>query len=53
MLQCVKLGLSMQDLESLTVGMIYDMFITWNNAKAEEETEEREATQADIDSFFG
>lgn len=43
----------MEDLERLTVGMIYDMFITWNNAKTDEETEEREATQEDINRFFG
>lgn len=42
----------MEDLDELTIGMIYDMFIAWNNENLEEK-DVREATQADIDSFFG
>ena len=50
MLRCTQLGLSMNDLEYLTVGMIYDMFIERGNDDCEDEYA-RKATQADFDAF--
>ena len=50
LLRCAQLGLSMADLDLLTVGMIYDMFIERGNDNCEDEYE-RTATQADFDAF--
>ena len=50
LLRCSQLGLSMADLDLLTVGMIYDMFIERGNDDCEDEYE-RTATQADFDAF--
>lgn len=47
-MRCVSLGLSMQDLEDLDVGMVYDMMIEKANDDAEYDTI---ATQADFDNF--
>lgn len=50
MLRCAELGLSMEDLDSLTMGMVYDMLIESSN---DHEKYNYKATQADIDAFFG
>ena len=50
LLRCSQLGLSMADLDLLTVGMIYDLFIERGNDNCEDECE-RTATQADMDAF--
>ena len=48
LLRCVQLGLSMEDLESLDVGMIYDMM----NESANDECEyDYLATKDDIKNF--
>ena len=50
LLRCAQLGLSMADLDLLTVGMVYDMLIENGNdgcADAYAKT----ATQADFDAF--
>ena len=49
-MRCVQLGLSMADLDLLTVGMIYDMIIEKSNDDCED-AYARRATQADFDAF--
>lgn len=48
LLRCVELGLSITDLDSLTVGMVFDMFTERANDDVEYD---QVATQADIDNF--
>lgn len=49
LLRCIELGLSMEDLEHLDVGMVYDMFTEKIN---DDYTGWRQtATQADFDRF--
>lgn len=50
MLRCAELGLSTDDLNSMTMGMVYDMLIEQSN---DHEKYNYKATQADIDAFFG
>ena len=50
MLRCAELGLSMDDLDDITMGMVYDMLIERAN---DHEKYNYKATQADIESFFG
>ena len=51
MLRCSELGIvSDQDLDSYTMGMIYDMLIEKENDHAEYAFK---ATQEDINNFFG
>lgn len=50
MLRCAELGLGTEDLDSMTMGMVYDMLIERNN---DHEKYNYKATQADIDAFFG
>ena len=48
MLRCVELGLSIADLDLLTIGSVNDMFLE----KSRDSMEWREqATQADMDKF--
>lgn len=48
LLRCVELGLSMEDLDDLTIGMVNDMFIE----KANDQYEWKEvADQGDFDRF--
>ena len=50
MLRAVQLGISIQDLDLLDIGLILDMFTECINDS--EETEEvRQATQEDFDNF--
>lgn len=49
MLRCSELGLTVADLDSMTIGMVYDMLIEKSNDKAEYPYQ---ATQDDIDKFF-
>ncbi len=50
MLRCAHFGLSDQALESMTMGMVYDMLTEEGNDREEYPYE---ATQEDIRSFFG
>jgi hypothetical protein len=50
MLRCAKLGLSDEALESMTMGMVYDMLTEEANDREEYPYK---ATQEDIKSFFG
>lgn len=45
---CIELGLSMADLEYLTMGMVYDMMIEKANGR---EKWPEKATQSDFDNF--
>lgn len=48
MLRCVQCGISISDLELLSIGMINDMFIEMKNDECEYD---RLATQEDIDGL--
>lgn len=48
MLRCAELGLSGEDLDTMTMGMIYDMLIERANDR---ETYSQRATQEDFDKF--
>lgn len=48
LLRCVQLGISISDLELLSIGLVNDMFIEFNNDDCEYA---RKATQADIDAL--
>ena len=50
MLRCAHFGLSDEALANMTMGMIYDMLTEEGNDREEYPIE---ATQEDIDSFFG
>lgn len=49
LLRCVELGLSMDDLEYLDIGLIYDMFTEKNNDSWK--GWKQVATQIDFDKF--
>ena len=48
LLRCVQIGLSLSDLDLLTIGMVNQMFIEKDNDDYEYETK---ATQNDMDMF--
>ena len=48
MLRCVQLGLSVADLDLLTIGLVNDMF---NESRRDRLTFREEASQADMDRF--
>ena len=50
MLRCAELGLSSEDLDTMTVGMVYDMLTERAN---DAEKWPYKATQEDIESIFG
>lgn len=50
MLRCAQFGLSDEALRNMTMGMVYDMLTEEANDR---EDYPIEATQADINSFFG
>lgn len=50
MLRCAELGLSKEDLDDMTMGMVYDMLIEKGN---DHERYHYKATQEDINKFFG
>nr|DAQ00527.1 MAG TPA: hypothetical protein [Caudoviricetes sp.] len=49
-LRCLQIGLSISDLDLLSIGMITDMFIERENDDFEYDSE-TEATQEDFDRF--
>lgn len=54
MVGALKRGISLNDFNDLTVGMIIGYITEWNNhnlSDDEKEEETRQATQADFDSF--
>lgn len=48
LLRCVELGLSLSDLDEITIGMVFDMFTEKSNDDVEYD---QVATQEDIDNF--
>lgn len=50
MLRCTELGLSTADLDTMTIGMVYDMLTERAN---DAEKWPYKATQEDIESIFG
>lgn len=51
LLRCVQLGLSIRDLDLLTIGMVNDMFIESRNDEVADEAYAVQATQEDFDAF--
>lgn len=55
MLRAIERGLSLQDFESLTLNMILDFIISYNNSHLDGDEENKEATrpatQASFDRF--
>lgn len=54
MLRAIERGLTLSDFENLTVGMIIDYIISYNNEHLKDEDmidDVRTATQADFDRF--
>ena len=45
------LGLSTADLNNLTIGMVFDLALFKTSDKEDDKKDEREAEQADFDSF--
>jgi len=48
--RALERGISLYDFENLTIGMIMDILITYNNENIEDDGI-REASQADFDNF--
>ena len=51
MLRCVQIGLSIRDLDLLTIGMVNEMFIESRNDEVAEKVYHRVAAQQDFDVF--
>lgn len=51
MVRALERGISLSDFNDLTMGMIIDYVITYNNLYKEKDEEVREATQDDFDNF--
>ena len=52
MLRALERGLSLSDFDYMTVGMIIDFIVTYNNDRIEDQEEKsRQATQDDFDRF--
>ena len=50
--RAIERGLSLRDFDNMTVGMIIDLIITYNNLNNKDDEEEvREANQNDFDNF--
>lgn len=47
----IRRGISMGDLENITIGMLIDYLQEYDEASNVNNEEEREATQEDIDNF--
>ena len=51
MLRCVQIGLSIRDLDLLTIGMVNEMFIENQNDDVADKVYHRVASQQDFDVF--
>ncbi|MCR4655562.1 MAG: hypothetical protein K5770_04950 [Lachnospiraceae bacterium] len=51
MLRCVQVGLSIRDLDLLTIGMVNEMFIESRNDGVADKAYHRVAGQAEFDAF--
>jgi len=51
-IRALERGITLSDFDNLTIGMIMDILITFNNENISEDEEDiREATQQDFDSY--
>lgn len=53
MVAATSRGLLISDFEEMTIGMILDYVIFYDEQHRDKKDEPKEATQADIDAFFG
>ena len=51
LLRCVQLGISIRDLDLLTIGMVNDMYVESGNDQDADKNYNAGATQADFDRF--
>jgi len=51
MLRCIEIGISVRDLDLLTIGMVLDIWTEKSNDSEDYELDYREADQADFDKF--
>ena len=51
LLRCVQLGISIRDLDLLTIGMVNDMYVESGNDQEAEKNYNVLATQRDFDKF--
>ena len=51
LLRCVQLGISIRDLDLLTIGMVNDMYVESGNDQDADNNYNVVATQADFDRF--
>lgn len=51
LLRCVQLGISIRDLDLLTIGMVNDMYVESGNDQDADKNYSVLATQADFDRF--
>ena len=51
LLRCVQLGISIRDLDLLTIGMVNDMYVVSGNDQDADKNYSVLATQADFDRF--
>jgi len=51
LLRATELGLSLNDLEQITIGMLYDLLFEKIRDNIEEDNPIRKATQSDFDNF--
>lgn len=51
LLRCVQLGISIRDLDLLTIGMVNDMYVESGNDQDADKNYNVMATQADFDRF--
>ena len=51
MLRCVQIGLSIRDLDLLTIGMVNEMFIESRNDEVDDKVYHITAGQAQFDAF--
>lgn len=52
LLSCLRLGMTVKDVDDMEIGMLMDIIITNNNIiDADDKPKVRQATQADFDRF--
>lgn len=51
MLRCVQIGISVRDLDLLSIGLVNEMFIESQNDEVADKVYRRTATQQDFDVF--
>lgn len=51
MVRALERGLKLSDFNDMTIGMIFDYIITYNNVNSENDDDEIEAAQVNFDAF--